>query len=89
MHSHVSSPDGSCAADYRGDVGVVPGFAVKNGNARRSSTSPTARLASRKAASVCGLAAASEFAMVMRPNGWRAYTHGRSALDVKTQSSGS
>ena len=52
------------------------------GMARRSRTSPTARCASANAVSVCGLAPASEFAIVMRPYGWRAITFGRALVDV-------
>ena len=60
-----------------------------NGMARRCRTSCTARCASSIAASVCGLAAASELAIVINPNGCRAFTHGRSFVEVYTHSSGS
>lgn len=55
----------------------------------RSTTSVTARYASPIAASVCGLAAASAFAIVIRPKGCRAITQGRSGDEVYTHSSGS
>src|SRR5262249_33492138 len=62
---------------------------ANRGNERRSRTSTTARWASRIAASVCELAAASELAMEMRPKGWRALTLGRSFEELNTHSSGS
>src|SRR5215469_4876517 len=62
---------------------------VSCGIARRFRTSPTARCASRMAASVCGLAAASALAIVINPKGWRAMTQGRLWLLVNTHSIGS
>ena len=63
----------------RHDHGGVEEAEARNEAAHQARRSTTARAASRMAASVCGLAAASALAMAMRKKGWRATTQGRSS----------
>ena len=68
--------------------GLLHARVVISGIARRSSTSPTARCASHIAVSVCGLAPASELAMVIRPNGYAVWERMQGEIDGRIKAAG-